>query len=91
MPTLPMMRFDRFRLRRIREARGLSRRALAALCPSISESALRAYEDGRHKPDVDRALELARALGVTVEKLAALPTDEGARRARTTIAGAAAG
>jgi transcriptional regulator with XRE-family HTH domain len=74
-----ILRFDRFRMRRLREAKGLSRDALAALCPNVSAAAIRTYEAGGHVPDVDRALQIARALGVTVEKLSA-PTIEGAPR-----------
>lgn len=89
MRSVTIMRFDRNRMRRIREAKRLSRRELAELCPSVSEAAIRTYEAGGHKPDVDRALEIARALGVTVEKLSA-PPNEGAKRA-THPEGAATG
>lgn len=80
MARTTILAFDREALRRRREARGLSRRALSVLCPNVSESAVQAYEDGRHKPDVDRALELASALRCTVEKLSTRPP-EGATHA----------
>lgn len=79
MPTATILQFDRAQLRRLRDARRLSRRALAARCPNISESAIQAYEDGRHKPDVDRALELASALRTTIEKLSTKRPPEGAQ------------
>lgn len=78
-PTVTILRFDRARMRRLREAKGLSRKALAEKCPNVSEAAMRTYEAGGHVPDVDRALQIARALGVTVEKLST-PTIEGAQR-----------
>lgn len=85
MPRGPILSFDQRLLRRVRDSRKLSRRSLAALCPSVSESAIRSYEDGKHKPDIDRALELARALGVTVEKLATTDDASGrSKRASTT-------
>jgi DNA-binding XRE family transcriptional regulator len=62
-------RFDKDRLRALRDERGLSRARLAAMCPNVSHQAIQAYEDGRNKPDIDRALELATALGVTVHHL----------------------
>jgi DNA-binding XRE family transcriptional regulator len=61
--------FDPARMRELREQAGLSRAALAALCPHVSMQAIQAYEQRRNKPDIDRALEIATALGVTVHHL----------------------
>lgn len=63
------MRFDARKLRELREARGLSRNQLAELCPHVSYAAIRSYEEGRNKPDIDRALELAAALRVALHHL----------------------
>jgi transcriptional regulator with XRE-family HTH domain len=65
----PAKRFDASKLRDLREAKGLSRQALADRCPHVSYAAIRSYEEGRNKPDIDRALELAAALRVAVRHL----------------------
>lgn len=62
-------RFDPDRMRKLRDEKGLSRARLAALCPNVSMQAIQAYEQRRNKPDIDRALEIATALGVTVHHL----------------------
>jgi DNA-binding transcriptional regulator YiaG len=67
VPTVP--RFDPDRMRALREEQKLSRAALAARCPHVSMQAIQAYEQRRNKPDIDRALEIATALGVTVHHL----------------------
>lgn len=69
MAATHIPRFDAARMRALRDERGLSRRALAALCPNVSEKAIQAYEDGRNRPDIDRAMEIATALGVTAHHL----------------------
>lgn len=61
--------FNPDRMRALREQKGLSRGALADLCPNVSMQAIQAYEQRRNKPDIDRALEIASALGVTVHHL----------------------
>lgn len=65
----PVPRFDASKLRELRDARALSREALARLCPSVSYGAIRSYEEGKNKPDIDRALELAAALRVPLRRL----------------------
>lgn len=62
-------RFDAGKLRELRDTRGLSREALARLCPNVSYGAIRSYEEGKNKPDIDRALELAAALRVPLRRL----------------------
>ena len=39
MPTVTILRFDRIRMRRLREAKGLTRDGLADLCPNVSAAA----------------------------------------------------
>lgn len=56
-------------MRALREQQHLTREQLAALCPNVSVNAIQAYEQRRNKPDIDRALEIATALGVTVHHL----------------------
>lgn len=63
-PRMPTFNPDR--LRALRMQKGLTRGGLAELCPNVSINAIQAYEQRRNKPDIDRALELATALGVTV-------------------------
>lgn len=65
----PAARFSAAKLRELRDAKGLSREQLSRLCPNVSYAAIRAYEEGRNKPDIDRALELAAALRVPVRHL----------------------
>jgi len=65
MPTVAPT-FNPDRMRAIREQKGLSREALAALCPNVSVQAIQAYEQRRNRPDINRALEIAEALGCTV-------------------------
>lgn len=64
--TRAAARFDPAKMRSVRIAAGLNRRQLADRCPNISVHAVRAYEEGRNVPDVNRALELASALGVGI-------------------------
>lgn len=61
--------FNPDRMRALREQAGLTRGGLADLCPNVSVNAIQAYEQRRNKPDIDRALEIATALGVTVHHL----------------------
>lgn len=65
----PAPRFSALRLRELRDEKGLSRTDLAQLCPNVSYAAIRAYEEGRNQPDINRALELAAALRVPVRHL----------------------
>jgi transcriptional regulator with XRE-family HTH domain len=60
--TAPPRRFNPEKLRELRDARMLSRRALADLCPSVSKQAIQIYEEGSSIPTVDRLLEIAGAL-----------------------------
>lgn len=62
-------------LRAVRAARGLSQAALAS-ASGLSRQVVAAAESGRHRPSVDAALALARALEVSVEDLFAGSPDE---------------
>ena len=56
------------RLKKLREARGLTQKALAAKA-KISRPYLARLETGRHDPHLSRLRKLARALGVKVSEL----------------------
>ena len=61
------------RLRRLREARGMSRTQLAATCRTLGRRSerddIRHYEAGFHEPRLHTFAALARALGVSMEEL----------------------
>ena len=61
------------RLRRLREARGMSRTQLAGACRALGRRSerddIRHYEAGYHEPRVHTFAALARALGVSMEAL----------------------
>jgi len=63
------------RVRAVRESRGWSQAELARAC-GLSRQALSAIESGRYVPNTAVALQLARALGCTVEELFAPLTEE---------------
>lgn len=57
------------RIKRIREDRGLSQRALAELCGWASQSRIGNYESGARSVSVDDAAVIAKALGITPAEL----------------------
>lgn len=57
------------RLKRLREARGLSQRALARAC-GVTSQAVSLIEAGRREPSLAMARRLAEALGVGLSELA---------------------
>ncbi len=57
------------RIKRIREERGLSQKALAELCGWASQSRIGNYESGSRSVSVDDATVIAKALGVTPAEL----------------------
>ncbi len=63
-----MAKIDASGLQTLRRARGLSQRALSEAA-GITRQAVGAIESGRMQPGVGIALEIARALGTTVEEL----------------------
>jgi transcriptional regulator with XRE-family HTH domain len=67
------------RLKRLREQAGLSQAALARLA-GVPLATLREWEHGRRTPLLDRAVLVARALGVTLNELAGEPEPERRRR-----------
>lgn len=57
------------RLKRLREAKGLSQPALATAA-TVPIGTLRGWEQGRRVPSVDVAARLAVAMGVSLDELA---------------------
>ena len=60
------------RLRALREAAGLSQKALGEEV-GVSRQAINALETGRHAPSLDLAFRLAGAFGLPVEEVFANP------------------
>ena len=55
-------------IRKIRVAKGLSVKSLAATV-GVSAMSIYRYETGHRLPDIDVAFKIAKALGVTVDEL----------------------
>lgn len=55
-------------LRRLRELRGWTQVELGKRC-SLSQNSLSGYESGRHKPQIESLVKLAKALRVRMESL----------------------
>lgn len=58
----------RHRLKRIRERRGMSQRALSELC-GVSSDMVGLYERGKRKPNIDTLKEMCRVLDVSADYL----------------------
>jgi transcriptional regulator with XRE-family HTH domain len=69
------------RLKRLRQARGLSQARLAELA-GVPVATLRSWEYAKRTPLLDAAARVAVALGVSLDELAGVPAEGPARKGR---------